>query len=132
MKSCRRSRRTTRQLQVDEEVRRMQTERVDLLRKLLLSVVPQRDQAIVDLVIDDLNSPDPVIRNLMALSLIVDGGLPVSLEDMRNAWKTVFGEDRRITRAADFVFEFMKGLNEKTQDSPTELPDDSRNAPLLE
>jgi transcriptional regulator with XRE-family HTH domain len=94
-------------LWVDEEERDDQAERVEIIRKLLLTLLQDRDLPLVDLVVHDLNSPDPWIRGKMALSLIIDGGLPVSLQDLVRARNALPEAERTLYRAANLAFEII-------------------------
>jgi transcriptional regulator with XRE-family HTH domain len=76
------------------------------IRELLLSVMPARDRPVLDLVMQDLGGRDWARRGLMALSLIVDGGLPVmlgSLEAMRCC-----GLPEKLERALLATLEMLK------------------------
>jgi transcriptional regulator with XRE-family HTH domain len=75
-------------LLLHNDERPSQRELASWIRALLHHLVSAADQAAVDLVIQDLESDDQLVRGRMALSLIIDGGLPIRMSDLRQARST--------------------------------------------
>ncbi len=119
-------------LGTDELERDIQKEKTEMLRKLLLSTVPKQDHAIIDLVIHDLNSPDPVVRGMMALSLIVDGGIPVSWRSLNEIRPSLPYGARKLRRAMDLACKIMRTLVYARLERQRALPAAPQNAPLLD
>jgi transcriptional regulator with XRE-family HTH domain len=106
-------------IDADPEQRPVQVETALMLHKLLLFIVPKADHLVVELVASDLSHPDVVIRGMMALSLVIDSGLPLHSAFLRGL--SSFGEgERRLQRAVAMVIDNMRRVlaADRRVDSP--------------
>lgn len=84
------------------------------LRTLLLQAVPASDHPIVALVVQDLASEDQLVRGRMALSLIIDGGIPVKFRDLMEARGTPM--PRQLYAALTCALEMLESLLDARSD----------------
>lgn len=94
------------------------------LRELLTYLVPARDHAIVELVMNDLDSDDPTCRGRMALSLIIDGGIPVTFRDLVSTRSRSL--PRELYGALTNALEILENLIEASYAAEAELDEQAR------
>jgi transcriptional regulator with XRE-family HTH domain len=106
----------------DEESQRRGQEHARLFNEMLRQTVPEKDHAVVDRVMRALHSANPNVCGRVVLSLILDGGLPVDLEELLLTRDQFPKSQRKLCAMVNCVIEIMENLVHAGTAGQTLLP----------